>query len=465
MASAQAPRVDLDPGQDGGSGKVRRFFGYFVDHPWVLVGLAAFVVFSMWVYSTRTQKHEVKAVFSEAVSLYSGLDVRVDGLDAGKIKKIENVDGQAIVTLGIDDDDVWPLRRGATATLRYGSTIGNGTRIIDLENGPKGAPELPDGGIIPNADTVEATEFDQVFDTFDKKTRGQLQSMLRNTGDTFGPREKELGDAVTETGPGLEAVGGFADDLSQDEPALRAFVANTNRVTRTLAARRDDLSGLVQVAASTFNEFANNTAGIQGSLDTFPQAMRETRSTLTRLDGTVGHLDNLMRDLKPGAKQLGGLARDLRPALASLRDTVPLAVQTFRTGRQASPAITSLLKKAQPFSPDASKALTDLAPMLGCLRPYAPEIASLMGHWASFTANYDSGGHVGRIWANGGPTSVTSLPQVSTKTFTDLTKQGYALIRPPGYMADPKGLTKAYFIPECGYTQDGLDPSKDPSDR
>ncbi len=467
MATAQAPRVDIDPGQDGGSGggKVRRFFGYFIDHPWVIVGLIGFVVLSMWVYSTRTQKYEVRAVFSEAASLYSGLDVRVDGLDAGKVKKVENVDGQAIVTLGIDDDEVWPLHRGTRAILRFGTTIGNGTRIIDIEDGPRNGPELPDGGIIMNADTVEATEFDQIFDTFDAKTRASLQGMLKGTGDTFGPREKELGEAVTESGPGLEAVGGFADDLSRDEPALRAFVANTNRVTRTLAARREDLSGLVNVAAATFNEFANNTAGIRGSLDTFPSAMRETRQTLTRLDGTTDKLDALMVDLKPGAQELGGLARDLRPALASLRETVPLAVQTFRTARTASPKITALLKEAQPFSTTAAPALTELAPMLNCIRPYAPEFAGLMSQWSSFTSNYDDNGHVGRIWVNAGPTALTSFPQVNSKAFTDLTGQGYSLVKPPGYMADPKGRSKVVYMPECGYTADGLDPSKDPSDR
>jgi virulence factor Mce-like protein len=461
VATTQAPRVDTDPGQADGGRRRGGPAAFFIDRPWAAVGLIAFAIFAWWVYGTRTQPHEVRAVFSDAVSLYSGLDVRVDGIDAGKVKKIENVDGQAIVTLGIEDDDVWPLHRGSTATIRYGSTIGNGTRIVEIEPGPKNAPELPDKGIIPNKDTVETVEFDQLFDTFDKKTRDSMQSMLRGTGDTFGPRAKELSAAVEETGPGLEAIGGFADDLSRDEASLHAFVTNTNRVTRTIAARRQDLSNLVQVAAATFNEFARNTAGIQGSLDRFAPAMRETRTTLTKLDGSVVHLDNLMTDLQPGAAQLGGLASDLRPALASLRETVPLAVKTFRTARQASPSITNLLKKSQPFAAEATPAFTTLAPMVGCIRPYAPDIMGLLASWASFTSNFDGGGHVGRLWANAGPASLTSVPPVMTsKAFTDLTGQKYALVRPPGYLAG-----KPWFIPECGITPDGIDPTKDPSDR
>lgn len=461
MALGEAPRVDIDPGQDAaGQGGLKRAGSFLVDNPWVVVGAVLFAILAWWVYGTRTQEHEVRAVFDEAVSVYSGLDVRVDGLDAGKVKKVENEDGKAVVTLGIDDDAAWPLRRGTTATLRFGSTIGNGTRIIDLNPGPENGPEIPDGGIIPNKDTVEPTEFDQIFDTFDARTRKSLQSMLAGTGDVFGPRAQELRSAVEESGPGLEALGGFAEDLARDEPALRAFVANTHRVTRTLAARRNDLSGLVGVAAATFNEFANNTRGIEQNLDKFGPAVRETRTTLARLDTSVDTLDGLMRDLAPGARELKSLSTDLRPALAALRDTVPQAVSTFRTTRKAAPAITTLLKDAQPFSKDAGPMFRDLAPMLACVRPYAPEIAALFTTWAGWSKNYDHVGRYGRIFANGGPTAPVSTPPnlVTPELITTFAGEGYALARPPGYNAG-----KPMFMPECGITADRLDPKKDPA--
>jgi hypothetical protein len=188
--------------------------------------------------------------------------------------------------------------------------------------------------------------------------------------------------------------------------------------------------------------------------------MRETRTTLARLDTTVGVLDGLMTDLRPGARQLGGLSRDLRPAMASLRTTVPKATRTFRTVRTAAPPVTQLLKNSQPFSPGAAKALGDLAPMFACIRPYAPELAGIMSKWSSWTGNYQDGGHIGRLWANAGPTSTTSFPPITSKDYTTLLGQGYGLIRPPGYAAG-----KSWFIPECGITPDGLDPAKDPSDR
>lgn len=459
MAIGNAPRVDLDPGQEGKQGPLRRIGSIFIDRPWLVVAFIGFVILCFWIYGTRTQEHEVKAVFDEGVSLYSGLDVRVDGLDAGKIKKVENVDGRAVVTLGIDDEEIWPLHRGTTATLRFGTTIGNGTRIVELEPGDRDQPQIPDGGIIETANTVEPTEFDQVFDTLDTDTRAALQNSLDGTAGTFGPRGAEIGEALEETGPGLEAVGGLTADLARDSRALRAFVANTHRATRALAARRDDVSGLVDVAAATFNEFASNTTGIEQSLDKFGPAVRETRSTLERLDTSVGVLDGLVGDLGPGAKELSSLSKDLRPALRALRDTVPLAVSTFRTTRKAAPEVTKLLREGQPFSKEAGPMLGELAPMLSCVRPYAPEIAALFTTWASWSKNYDHVGRYGRIFANAGLTAPASLPSAITPEIANkLMGEGYALIRPPGYNGgDPM------FMPECGITPDGLDPTKDPS--
>ncbi|MCW3041668.1 MAG: hypothetical protein JWM31_3573, partial [Solirubrobacterales bacterium] len=321
--------VTDDDGTKAGAGdRVRSGGLWLVGRPWLFIGLAAFIALGLWAKSTRTQPHQVKVVFDEAASLYNGLDVRVDGLDAGKVKKVRNENGLAVVTLGIKDDKVWPLHQGTKAVLRFGSTIGNGTRQIELVPGPDSAPEIKDGGVITNANSVEAVEFDQVFDTFDKKTRAALQGTLKGTGDTFGPRAKQLRSAVQESPKALESLANLTGDLSADEPALRAFVANTYRVTTTLQARKAQLSDLVGVASQTFRTFAANTDGIKASLDRFPGTVREARTTLTRLDGSVDHLDGLVRDLKPGATQLGLLSRDLRPALANLRKTIPVAVTT-----------------------------------------------------------------------------------------------------------------------------------------
>jgi virulence factor Mce-like protein len=430
--------------------------GTVLRRPWLVVLAIAVVLFGVWAYGTRQTSHHLRAVFAEAVNVFPGEDVQVDGLDAGKITSVDNADGHAVIGLGVQDDRYWPLHQGTTATLRFGTTIGNGTRYIALTPGPASNPRLPENGIITTDHTVAAVEFDEVFNTFDSSTRVALQRALRGTGGTFGPRATQLGTGVQATAPALSAVSGLAADLVRDEPALQGLVAHGSQVAGQLAGRRTQISSLVGRTAATLGAFAANTPGITGSLDLLPQTLIQTRSTLARLDASIGHLHGLITDLAPGAAQLGSLGRDLRPALAGLRKTIPIAIRTLTTGTAVSPRITRLLTVAPPFSSAAAPALTNLAPMVACIRPYSPEIAGLLSTWTSWTKNYDQIAHIGRLWGNVGPSSLTSTP-LSPEAYVNTTGQGYALVRPPGYNAG-----QPWYLPQCDAGTAGLDPSKDP---
>lgn len=434
----------------------RRAGTWLLDHPWVAILAVGVLAFGFWTAGTRTADHEVKAVFSEAVSMYPGLGVRMAGQDAGKIHEVEHENGHAVLTLGIDDD-VWPLKQGTLARMRFGTTVGNATRYIELVPGPASAPELREGGVITNDKTVESVEFDDVFDVFDERTRGHVQGMTAGTARTFGPRAQELGAAIKETGPGLESVGGLASELVRDEPALASMIVNAQRVTSAVAGRRSQVSDLVTNAAATLDTFAGNTRGVAASLDRLSPALGETRTTLARLDGSIDGLDELVADLAPGAKALAPLAQEATPALTALRRTVPAAVSTFRVARTAAPEVTRLLEDVRPFSAAAAPVLERLAPMVGCIRPYAPEIAGLMSTWMSWSKGYDPDGTIGRVWANFGNIPLSATPVIDSEQQQKLTGQGYALVRPPGYNAG-----KPWFMPECGAGVDGITASKDP---
>src|SRR5207253_1032890 len=164
--------------------------------------------------------------------------------------KVSFDDARAIVELGINDD-AWPVPRGTTARLRYGTTLGNGTRRVDLQLGPRNAPKLPEGGIIGLEHTTTPVEFDQIFDTFDART-------------------------------------------------------------------------------------------LQASLDRFAPTRSDTRSTLARLDTSVGHLDAMVGDARRGAAALKPFAADARPAVDELARTAPQLLATVRTLRSASPDLAAL---------------------------------------------------------------------------------------------------------------------------
>jgi ABC-type transporter Mla subunit MlaD len=229
--------------------------------------------------------------------------------------------------------------------------------------------------------------------------------------------------------------------------------------TSALADRSSDLGGLVDNAAATFEELAQHARAQQQALDRAPRAFSESTSTLRRLDSSLIGLQALIDDLGPGARQLRALARPARRALAELRDVVPLATSTLRSGRKASPGIKALLAKGTTFLPDAGNVLGQLEPIFGCLRPYAPELAGNMATWTGYNKNFDQGGHYARTFPlTANPLLFAGTPLNSQQITTILEgRMSYAMPRPPGLNAG-----KPWFQPQCGAGPESLDASKDP---
>jgi virulence factor Mce-like protein len=455
------PQVEGEVRPQAGLGAISKRLvaggNWLLAHPYVPLGIALAVVIAIWAIGTRSQPHHVRAEFAAAVDLYTGLDVSVDGLDAGRIDSVQYQDGHAIVDMGIDNG-YWPVHRGTRAAIRYGTTIGNATRYIDLTPGPSSAPVIPEGGLIPLADTATPTEFDQIFNIFDAAARSNLQQTLRETGSELGTRGPELNADIKSTPAALEAVGGLAQQMAADQPALAGLVENGARVTATLATRQGQIADLMTVANATFHTFASNTAAVSSSLDRLPATLGDTRGTLAQLDGSIEHLNRFVAALRPGAAQLKPLAITLRPALRQLRATVPTAVDLLRTGIVAGPPITTLLNDAIPFSRSATPAFTKLAPMISCITPYSPEIAGMLSTWSSWPSFYDGTANYGRVFANFGLAEPNIYPDTITPAeFTKLTGQQYALVRPPGY-----NIGQPWYMPQCGAGHNGLDAADDP---
>jgi virulence factor Mce-like protein len=430
-----------------------------VDKPWSVIGVLVLVAFVLWAISTRTQAHHIRVAFDDAVSIAPGLDVQANGVDVGKVSKVKLENGQAIVELGIDDDQVWPLKSGTKAGIRFGSTIGNGTRRIELFPAADGQ-DLPDGGIIASTDSQTPTEFDQIFQTLGPGTRADLTSGQDRIGAVIEDRGPQIRSGIRATAPALDATGGLLRELASDDVALSEFVDHTGSVVKTLAAHRSQISGLMTVANRTFSTFAANTSNLQSTLDRAPGTFSEARTTLARLNPTLDHLDGLVKDVAPGAKALRPLAASARPAFADLRDIVPQALRTTRSIRATAPSISRLLTDAAPFAKRVTPAVTDLAPIVSCLRPYAPEIAGFFADWSAWSKNFDRFGNYGRVRAVEGETSFNDVPNIPTSALTSLGLTGYAGFRPPGLNAG-----QPWFMPECGVGKDVVDPAKDWEDK
>ncbi len=419
-----------------------------------LLGAGAWTV--KWV-AVGDDGHTLRAGFDSVVQVTEGQDVRLAGRKVGNVEKITLVNGQPVLDLKISDDDVWPLPRGTSARIRYGSTTSYLLRYVELIPGKPTAPDLEDDAVLARADNLTPFELDRAYRIFRGRTKKDASRLLGRLAATFGDRKAELRRGLRATPGGLDETAGLLRELSANEASLRTLVRSGDRTLGALASRDRDLRSLISNAAETFDEFAEHTTAQQQALDRAPEAFDTTTATLARLDTSLDRLDPLVDDLRPATGPLRTFARRSRGALAELRSVAPLANATLRTGTEAAPRIQRLLDAGTPFLPRLGNVLGQLDPMFGCLRPYGPEIAGFLSTWAGFSKNYDRGGHYARSFSLG--TSARLLPGTpnNSQQVVEATELTYAMPRPPGLNAG-----NPQFLPECGAGRDAIDPSKDP---
>jgi phospholipid/cholesterol/gamma-HCH transport system substrate-binding protein len=456
---------------------------WLVGHPWSVLGAAVAVWFVIWVIGTRSDPHHIKAAFPTAFNLKPGQDVAIDGRDAGKISKVDYKDGRSIVELGIKDE-YWPIPQGTTATSRYGTTIGSGTRRVDLKLGPANAKKLPEGGIIATKDTRSAVDVDAVLNTLNGETRESVTDLTQKMERALSGAEEDTNESIAATPEGLKQIDEFLKDLGSDSVALSGLITNADRFTRVLASREQRIQDLVTVSSRTFGAFADRSQELQQTLDGIPPALSETRTTLARVDGSLGGLQELVDDVRPGAKRIRPLAKAATPALQNLSSIVPAALSTVRTTTKVSPELNTLLTNGTPFLAKVGRVTKEATPMLDCIRPYAPDAIGAVGGLASWSSSYiphdpnnDQGAkqnngpypfgnridpktgfvrqHGIRARVNVSAASLHSNP-LTPAEFVAISGKTYAYPRPAGY-----GVGKPIWQPQCEITKDSLDPSKD----
>lgn len=425
---------------------------------WRVVALVVAVAVVLAVRASRTSDHAVRASFDAAANLVAGMDVQLDGLDVGKVKEVSYDGGRADVVLGINDGPAWPLPRGSRAILRFGTTIGSATRRVDLVLGPRTAAPIPDGGIVPSSSTATPVEWDELFATFDRKTRASAQRLAARAAEVLERRDDDLNRGLAATPGALDALDGVLGDLAADRALLARLTPQTNRVTRTLAEREDAIHALVLVAGRTLETFARRNRDVGATLDALPDALDQLTTSLGRVRHTSGRLRRVLIALAPGARELRTFDRDLGPALRALRQVTPAGLRLADAATHAGKPVDRMLRVLGPLLGErAAPVLATVTPMLRCIVPYAPEMGGFFATWGSWNHRSDATGNYGRYHIVEGSPSLASLPGADLRSIARLPGIRYRRALTPGEL---RGQPRE--IAECGYDGALRDPSRDP---
>lgn len=422
---------------------------------WVAIALVALAILAtLVVLESRGSRHLVRAVFVAALQVRPGQQVRVAGRTVGSVQSVALSDGAALVTLGIDGSQ-WPLHAGTTATLRFGSAGAYASRYVQLMPGSARAPALAQDALLPESDTVTPVEFDQIYSTFGPATRRNLGTIITRGAQTLSGHGGDISRDLSLGAPATQRIAGLMSDLGLDPPALGTLVTAGASTASALRDTGPRLEGLVSNAAQTFAVLADNAAALSATIKRLPTTLAGAQRTLSHLDRSLGPLGTLVADIAPGAAALVRTAPLLTSTLQTLERVGPLAQSALATGIQQLPVLGRFLDAARPFVPGVAQALAKLAPMVGCIRPYGPEIGGWLETWQGGAIDYI--GHYGRVNVLQTPVPPGTTQDSAQAIADSYGTLKYAYPRPPGLNAG-----QPWFQPQCGAGPSALNPADDP---
>lgn len=333
---------------------------------------------------------ELKVDIANGSNLVVGSDVREGGYRIGLVsglKPIELPGGQvgAQLTLRLNEAN-GSVPADSTASIRPVSVLGS--KYVDLHKGTS-QTLIPDGGILPISQTSVPVQADEVFKTFDPKTRGAVQQSLVGVGDTLAGRGSALNDTIASLPALLGHLEPVARYLSEPNTGLTRFLRSLNAFVGTVAP-------VAQVTAQLFTDMATTFEAISRDPNALESTIAESPSTLA--EGTES-----LQVQQPFLADLTTLGQQLTPATAELNAALPEVNPAIEAGTQTlarTPALNANLEqvlsalKQLSLAPGTNQALNGLTATVGTLNPMVrylgpyQTVCDYWNYWWTYLADH-----------------------------------------------------------------------------
>jgi phospholipid/cholesterol/gamma-HCH transport system substrate-binding protein len=347
--------------------------------------------------------HTYKLRFQTGGQLVPGNEVLVGGQRFGLIDSIELTDeNEAEVTITTEE----PIREGTQAVIRATSLSGVANHYISLTLGPDNADLLPEDEVaLGLAATTTPVDLDQLFNTFDKRTRKGLQDVIQGFAGIYAGKGEEANATYKYFAPALSATDRLLREIDRDEPVFTRFIVDTGKLVTAIAERRGDLTNLVSNTNNALGAIAAQNASFDEALQVLPPTLRQANTTFVNLRAALDDLDPLVNTSKEATKDLRPFLVDLNPVLSrSLPVFRDLRLTVSRPGEandlaELVTALPPLHRLANASTRSSIRAMNASQEMISFARPYAPDLWGSFAKLGQVTGYYDGDGHYARVQA------------------------------------------------------------------
>jgi virulence factor Mce-like protein len=345
----------------------------------VMVGFALScmtILFFLWLafggpVPLKPEGYRFSAVYPEATTLAKEADVRIAGVNVGKVKNkiLEPGTNRTRVQLELFEKYA-PIPSDTRSLLRQKTLLGE--TYVELTPGSPSAPPLKEDAILSRNNVEESVEFDELLRIFDPETKEAFRGWVKNTAEAIdGGTGENFNDAIGN-------LAGFSADgadvlgvLESQRGGLKAFIRNTGEVFEALSEREGQLRSLIRNSNDTFEATASQKEALAESFRIFPTFLDESRATVVRLEE---------------------FSNDTRPLVRALRDPADKIAPTIRDVGALSPDLEQFFRDLRPLIeesgetlPEGARLLRGLRPVMGGLHQFLPEFNPILSY-----ANYNA---------------------------------------------------------------------------
>jgi virulence factor Mce-like protein len=324
--------------------------------------------------------YEVRAIFDNAFSLIAGEDVRISGVNVGKITDLEvTEDNRAAVVFRIDKPGFNDFREDAKCTIRPQSLIGEKYVECSLtQPRPQGEPPAPplkkieDGEgegqyLLPVDRTSKPVDVDLINNVLRLPQRQRLAIILNELGAAVGGRQEDLNATIRRANPALGATNEVIEILGEQNEVLRDLATNSDEVLAPLARDRERVTSFIENAGDVSRATAERRAELERNFELLPRFLEELRPTMTRLGSFSDEFRPVLADLQAAAPSVNRMFRELGPfsqagipALRSLGEAADVGRPALLASKPIIDDLRRLTEQGAPVAKDLAELGTSL---------------------------------------------------------------------------------------------------------
>ena len=182
------------------------------------------------------------AEFSNASGLRAGQFVRASGVEVGKVKKVDLVEGDKRIRVEFSVDRSVQLYQSTTAQIRYQDLIGNRYLEISRGSGENAERALPPGGFIPLSRTQPALDLDALIGGFKPLFRALDPQKVNTIASSIITVFQGEGGTINDI---LDQTAQLTDRLAESDEAVGDVIHNLNTVLQTTERHHDQLDSTI----------------------------------------------------------------------------------------------------------------------------------------------------------------------------------------------------------------------------